>query len=87
MVTYSVSPTGDTVYLNGGTLGGGSQATTAYSNTPSLEPGTTFATIGNQRALDVTQQFLGEIDDVRIYNTALTATPRWPSCTRSRLTA
>ena len=77
LVTYSVDVNGATVYLNGGTAAGGSQATISYTGTgtPLLENGSTFATIGNQGqggGFSAATQFLGEIDDVQIYNTALT---------------
>ena len=75
LITVSVSPTGAVVYLNDGTSasGGGSNSTT-YSGTPVLETATNFATIGNQEGssgFSSTNQFLGEIDDLRVYNTAL----------------
>ena len=85
LVTYTVSPSGVTAYLNGGTAEGGLQATTPYSTagTPSLEGTAEYATIGNQASgnsvtsaatgFGTGTQFLGEIDDVRIYNSALSA--------------
>lgn len=82
LVTYTVSPSGVTAYLNGGSMDGGLQSSVPYSTagTPSLEGAGEYATIGNQMSGGVTPgsftastQFYGEIDDVRIYNSALSA--------------
>ena len=84
LVTYSVSSAGTNIYLNDGTAATGG-ATANYTpgagvyttGTPALENSSTFATIGNQEgggnSFAATSQFLGQIDDVRIYNSALTA--------------
>ncbi len=93
LVTYSVSPSGTNVFVNGGTsaTGGGTAAYTAgqgvyTTGNPDLESPATFITIGNQAGgvgapgsgTSVIQGFVpgsqlfGQIDDVRVYNTALT---------------
>lgn len=71
LITYSVTGTGATIYVNDGTAAtGGLTQTVSYTGTPLLEGASSFITIGNQNG---SEQFSGQIDDVRIYNRALSA--------------
>lgn len=71
LITYTVGVNGAKIYVNDGTAAtGGLTQTVSYTGTPLLEGTSSLITIGNQNG---SEQFTGTIDDVRIYNRALTA--------------
>ena len=72
LVTCTVAPNGGTIYFDGGTVAGGSQASFNFSGTPLLANASSEVTLGNV-APNSNEPFVGNIDDIRIYNEALTA--------------
>lgn len=79
LVTATVTSTATTLYINDGNSadGGATQTFTYTAMSPVLETDSEFATIGNQfdgvANIPSGYQFLGQISDVRLYNSALTA--------------
>ena len=66
-VTYVVTPTSYTIYVNGDNVGSGTYAT----NTPLLYDSSHYIYLGQYASAG--ENFNGYIDDVRIYNRALSA--------------